>query len=270
MSCRLLTRSPLASSLETRITYLRSSPALSLRALVPSRGQTALHRPAPSGSGPVTGHPVTSRSDRADSEYRWPTWFRPTWIRFRSHPCSAQATRITGRTHGSGRLGSQRPVTSHDADPSNTAGLGCIPTARVHAPAGQAQSSRSPRLRTQQATEGIRRGYYDKAYVGARLKLFVQRTLELNYTGCESHTMVWRPQFGTQRRPVGGPAGFEPHRHRTATCPHTCGSTCPTTYISEPRPKAQVAERKAINCAFTKASSKALLSFLFSSLIKVN
>ncbi len=48
------------------------------------------------------------------------------------------------------------------------------------------------------------------------------------------------PLFGTQCRPVGGPAGFEPHRHRTATCQHICGCACPTTYISEPRPKAQV------------------------------
>jgi hypothetical protein len=50
-------------------------------------------------------------------------------------------------------------------------GPGYIPPARVHAPAGQAQSSKSPNLRTQQATEGVHRGYYDKAYVGARPKL---------------------------------------------------------------------------------------------------
>ena len=31
-----------------------------------------------------------------------------------------------------------------------------------------------------------------------------------------------RPLFGTQCRPVGGPAGFEPHRHRTAPCTYTC------------------------------------------------
>ena len=30
-----------------------------------------------------------------------------------------------------------------------------------------------------------------------------------------------RPLFGTQCRPVGGPAGFEPHRHRTAPCSYT-------------------------------------------------
>ena len=73
-------------------------------------------------------------------------------------------------------------------------GPGYIPPARVHDPAGQAQSYRSPRPRTQQATAGVRRSYYDKAYVGARLKLYVQRTLELSYIGRESHTMapaVW-------------------------------------------------------------------------------
>ena len=73
-------------------------------------------------------------------------------------------------------------------------GPGYIPPARMHAPAGQAQSSRSPRRRTQQATEGVRCGYYDEAYVGARLKLYVQRTLELSYAGRDSHTMapaVW-------------------------------------------------------------------------------
>ncbi len=61
-----------------------------------------------------------------------------------------------------------------------------------------------------------------------------------------------RPLFGTQCRPVGGPAGFEPHLHRTATCPHTCGGACPNTYISEPRPKAQVpcTLSPAGNCAF--------------------
>ena len=49
-----------------------------------------------------------------------------------------------------------------------------------------------------------------------------------------------RPLFGTQCRPVGGPAGFEPHRHRTAPCTYTCCRACPETIASEPRPKAQV------------------------------
>jgi hypothetical protein len=71
-------------------------------------------------------------------------------------------------------------------------GPGYIPPARVHAPAGQAQSSKSPKLRTQQATEGVRRGrYYDKAYVEARLKLYVQRTLERSCTArCLVHSAV--------------------------------------------------------------------------------
>ncbi len=43
-------------------------------------------------------------------------------------------------------------------------------------------------MRTQQATEGVHHGYNDKAYVGARVKLYVQRALELSYAGRESHT----------------------------------------------------------------------------------
>jgi len=152
----------------------------------------------------------------------------------RSHPCSAQATRIPAEH--TAQADSDPSVQSRHMTLTTTTPPGHIPPARVHIPAGQAQSSRCPRMRTQQATEGVRRGYHHKAYVGARLKLYVQRTLELSCTGRESHTMapaVWH-------RPVGGPAGFEPHRHRTATCPHTCGRACPSTYIFEPRPKAQV------------------------------
>ena len=36
-----------------------------------------------------------------------------------------------------------------------------------------------------------------------------------------------RPLLGTQCRPVGGPAGFKPHRHRTAPCTYTCCCACP-------------------------------------------
>ncbi len=43
-------------------------------------------------------------------------------------------------------------------------------------------------MRTQQATEGVHQGYNEKAYVGARVKLYVQRALELSYAGRESHT----------------------------------------------------------------------------------
>ncbi len=112
---------------ETRITYLRRSPARSRR---PSSLHTvkplstARH---PRGSGPVTSHPVTSRSARADSEYRWPTWLRPTRIRSPITSLLGSGHSDTGRTHGSGRLGSQRPVTLHDADHSNTAGTGIHP-----------------------------------------------------------------------------------------------------------------------------------------------
>ena len=106
VSCRLLTRSHLASFLQTRITYLRCSPARSrrpssLHAVKPL--YTARH---PRGPGPVTGHPVTSRSARADSEYRWPTWLRPTRIRSPVTSLLGSGHSDTGRTHGSGRLGS--------------------------------------------------------------------------------------------------------------------------------------------------------------------
>ncbi len=138
MSCRLLTRSHLASFLQTRTIYLRRYPAR-------SRRPSSLHAVKllytvrhPRGSRQVTGHPVTPRSARADSEYRWPTWLRPTRIRspVTSLPVLGSGHSDTGRTHGSGRLGSQRPVTSHDADHSNTAGTGIHPARARARPRG--------------------------------------------------------------------------------------------------------------------------------------
>ncbi len=67
-----------------------------------------------------------------------PTWLRPTRIRSQvTSLLGFRPTRITGRTLGSGRLGSQRPVTSHDADHIGYAGPGHIPPVRVHATEGQ-------------------------------------------------------------------------------------------------------------------------------------
>ncbi len=183
MSCRLLTSLGFFPRDSDHIPP--PLPGTVTAALIPSCGQTALHCPAPSGSGPITGHHVTSRSARADSEYRWPTWLRPTRIR-------SPVTSLLGSGH---RIPAEYTARA-DLDPSvqsrhmtlTTAtppGSGNIPPARVHAPAGQAQSSKSPKLRTQQATEGVRHGYYDKAYVGARVKLYVQRTLERSCTGRE-------------------------------------------------------------------------------------
>ncbi len=198
VSCRLLTRphfpTDSVSFLQTRITYLRCSPAR-------SRWPSSLHavKPLyiarhPRGTGPVTGHPVTSRSARAESEYRWPTWLRPTRIRSPVTSLLGSGHSDTGRIQA--RADSDPSVQSRHMTLTTTTppGPGYIPPARMHAPAGQAQSSRCPRMRTQQATEGVRRGYHDKAYVGARLKLYVQRALELSYTGRASHTMapaVW-------------------------------------------------------------------------------
>ena len=114
-------------------------------ALAPSRGQTALHRPAPSGFGPVTGHPVTSRSARADSKYRWPTWLRPSRIRSPSHPCSAQATRIPAEH--SDRADSDPSVQSRHMTLTTTTpqGPGYIPPARVHIPADKPNRPNVPR-----------------------------------------------------------------------------------------------------------------------------
>ena len=91
----------------------------------------------PPGPGPVTGHPVTSRSGRADSEYRGPLGSGRLGIRPRSHPCPARADSDYRWIVGSGRLGSQRPVTSHDADYSGPTGSGNLPSrVRVFARAG--------------------------------------------------------------------------------------------------------------------------------------
>ena len=48
-------------------------------------------------------------------------------IRPRSHPCPARADSDYWWIVGSGRLGSQRPVTSHDADYSGPTGSGNLP-----------------------------------------------------------------------------------------------------------------------------------------------
>jgi hypothetical protein len=132
VSCRLLTRSHLASGDSDHIPPGPPLPGTVPAALVPSRGQTALHHPAPSwvraGHGPP-GH-LSTRSTGG------PLGSGQLGSVLRSHPCSAQATRITGRTHGSGRLGSQRPVTSHDADHGNTAGTGVNPARARAFPSG--------------------------------------------------------------------------------------------------------------------------------------
>jgi hypothetical protein len=123
-------------------------------ALVPSRlgGQTALHRPAPSGvragHGPPgylpigsgrLGVPVAHLAQANSDPFpgHIPARLRPLGYR--------QNTRL-----GPTRLGII-------ASNGSTAGQGYIPPARVHDPAGQAQFSKSPKLRTQQATS-VKRG----------------------------------------------------------------------------------------------------------------
>ena len=84
---------------------------------------------------------------------------------------------------------------------------------------------------------------------GARLKPY-DRTGWAALQGA-SRTQ-WRPLFGTQCRPVGGPAGFEPHLHRTALCTYTCCRACQETFASEPRPKAQVSLLQCMHEAAVK------------------
>ena len=188
-------RSHLASFLEIRIRYLRRSPAR-------SRRPSSLHAVKPLYTARYPRGPGRSRATRSPPDRlgptrsTWPAWLRPTRVRSPVTSLLGSGHSNTGRTHGSGRLRSQCPITARHMGLTTATppGPGYIPPARVHAPAGQAQSSRSPRRRTQQATEGVRCGYYDEAYVGARLKLYVQRTLERSCTGRESHTTapdVW-------------------------------------------------------------------------------
>ena len=191
-------------------------------AFVLSRGQTALHRPAPSGVRAGHGPPghLPIGSGRLGVTVPVARLAQANPGPFPGH-ILARLTESghsnTGRTHGSGRLRSQCPITArHMALTTATPpGPGYIPPARVHAPTGQAQSSRSPRRRTQQATEGDRCGYYDEAYVGARLKLYVQRTLELSYAGRDSHTMapaVWHTDSAVLSEDLLGsnPIGIAP------------------------------------------------------------
>ncbi len=102
--------------------------------LVTSRGQTALHRPAPAGARASHGPPglmtlIPSGLGRLGYRRR-PIRLRLTRIRSRCHPARLRPTRITGRTPcpGPGQLGSKRPVASHDADHSGSAGLGPCPS----------------------------------------------------------------------------------------------------------------------------------------------
>ncbi len=185
MSCRLLTRPHLAHFLQTRTIFLRCSwhghggPRPFTRSnrfqvtppgTLGGSGRLRATRSPPDRLGPTrsTGGPLGSGQLGSVPL---------------SHPCSAQATRIPAEH--TARADSDPSVQSRHMKLTTTTppGPGYIPPAHVHAPAGQAQSSRHPRMRTQPATEGVRCGHYDKAYVGARIKLYVQRTLELSYTG---------------------------------------------------------------------------------------
>ena len=169
----------------------------------------------------------------------WPTRLRPTRIRSRSHPVRLGPTRITGRTLGSGRLGSQRPVTSHDADYRGPTGPGIYPTrVSVHAKQDRCQNL-CPRLRTEQV-KTVRGCYYVKRQRWSTSQALVARTGCAALQGVsriQRHPVCQRPLLGIPCHPVGGPAA---HRHRTAPCTYTCGCACPVYILPEPRPKAQV------------------------------
>jgi hypothetical protein len=206
VSCRLLTRSHLASFLETRITYLLHGHCC------PSPFMRSNRSGVRAGHGPPGHLPICSGRFGVPVAHS---------AQANSDPFPGHMTHIPALLRPLGLPVEQRARA--DPDPSvhwqschmtlitaTPPGPGYIPPARVHAPAGQAQSSKSPgKLRTQQATEGVRRGYYDKVYVVARLKLYIQRTRSAVAQGVsrtQRHLL-----FGTQCRPVGGPAGFEPH-----------------------------------------------------------
>jgi hypothetical protein len=177
--------------------------------LVPSRGHTALHRPAPSGARPCHGPPC-HHSAQVDSDSF------PSKIPARLRPFGLPAEH-SPRAYSDPSVQS-RHMTLTTATPP---GPGYIPPARVHAPAGHTQSSESPNLRTQLAKGGVRSCYYDKTYVGTRLKLYVQLTLEHSCTERESHTTapaVWHTVPSCRRT-----CWVQTHWHCTATCPHTCG-----------------------------------------------
>ena len=72
---------------------------------------------------------------------------------------------------------------------------------------------------------------------GVRLKLLASRPGPAALQGVSR--IQRRPLFGTPCRPAGGLAGFEPHRHRIATCTSHAIAVA-RKHISEPRPKAQV------------------------------
>jgi hypothetical protein len=104
-------------------------PALSRRTSSPHAVKPLYTARHPPGSGPVTGRPVTSRLAWADSD----TGGGPFCSGLLgsvpgSIPARLRLTQITGGTLGPGRLGSQRPVASHDADHSGPTGLGPCPS----------------------------------------------------------------------------------------------------------------------------------------------
>ncbi len=193
------TSSPASSS------SLRRGPPLPAR----SR-RTALHRPAPSGARAGHGPPGHVPSGLGRLGYRRGP---PGSGRLRPAPgvilARLRPTRITGRAHCSGRLGPS--VQPRHMTPATAASPGRALPSRVlarHTPTG-------PIVQSPKADQ-----YAGEEYVAATTTSSSGTPSKGGqYQGVSR--IQRRPLFGTQCRPVGGPAGFEPHRHRTASCPAT-------------------------------------------------
>jgi hypothetical protein len=192
---------------------LRCGPPLPARSRRTAFKYTARHPPGP---GPVTDRPhVPSGSGRLGYRRSPPGSGRlrpaPGVILVRLRP-----TRITGRAHGSGRLGPSvqprhmTPATAASPDPGLALPRACSP-----------RSDRCQWYNVPRCGPACRKEYV--AATTARTSWTSLQALQPSKGGQPQDVsrIHRRPLFGTQCRPVGGPAGFEPHRHRTASCPVT-------------------------------------------------
>jgi len=180
----------------------------------------------PTAPGSLTAHRFTppgtlrgpGRSRAARSRPVWlgptriparPTRLRPTQTRSRCHPCPAQADSDHRQSTRLRPTRTQRPAASHDAGHSGFTGPG-LPSRVLarHTPTGPIVQS--PKVDQYAGEEYVAATTTSSSWTPSK---------DGQYQGVSR--IQRRPLFGTQCRPVGGPAGFEPHRHRTASCPAT-------------------------------------------------
>jgi hypothetical protein len=264
--CRLLTSSHLLTSsqlITSSCSLAPTSPPASSSSLgvhtsaAPRHGHgglTPLYTTRyPPGPGTVTGHQVISRPTRADSDTGGPLGSGRLGSVPRSHhdPCSARPAEHLARADSDPSVQSRHMTLTTAAPPGRDTspparvrataappGRDTFPPVRVRATAGQAPIVEMYHAADPAGQDGDRPCHYAKAYVGARLKLYVPRIGQAVMQGVSRIQL--RPLFGTPCRPVGGTAGFEPHLHHIATCSYTRDCACSETTTSEPRPKAQV------------------------------